>query len=106
MYILEKSFSKNLFYSRIMADFEADNEIEDSEVVGNKTSINYKQNPMLNGYYILSELENVFGSAYCESLLGYDNNDWYKNEVKKLENKMSFYFKNTKKDIARRYRKI
>ena len=25
--------------------------------------------------------------------------DWFVNEVKKLENKMSFYFKNTNKDI-------
>ena len=31
--------------------------------------------------------------------MGYDNVDWFVDEVKKLEIKMVFYFKNTKKDI-------
>ena len=34
-----------------------------------------------------------------ESPLGYDNVDWFVNEVIKVENKMVFYFKNTKKVI-------
>ena len=33
------------------------------------------------------------------SLLGSNNVDWSVNEVIKQENKMAFYFKNTKKDI-------
>ena len=44
-------------------------------------------------------MEDVLASDYYESLLGYDNVDWFVNEVIKLENKMAFYFKNTKKDI-------
>ena len=59
----------------------------------------YKQNPVLNGFYIISELEDVLESGYYESPLGYNNVDWYVNLVRKLENKMAFYFKNTKKDI-------
>ena len=44
-------------------------------------------------------MEDVLESGYYESLLGYDNVDWFVKEVIKLENKMAFYFKNTKKDI-------
>ena len=54
---------------------------------------------MLNGYYIISELNDVLKSGYYESPLGYNNIDWFVKEVIKLENKMAFYFKNTKKDI-------
>ena len=67
--------------------------------MGNKTTNIYKQNPVLNGYHIISELEDVLESGYYESPLGYDNVDWFVKEVIKLENKMAFYFKNTKKDI-------
>ena len=44
-------------------------------------------------------MENVSKSEYYKSPLGYNNVDWFVNEVIKLENKMTFYFKNTKKDI-------
>ena len=54
---------------------------------------------MLNGYYIISELNDVLKTDYYESPLGYDNVNWFVKEVIKLENKMAFYFKNTKKDI-------
>ena len=54
---------------------------------------------MLNGYRIESELEDVLKSRHYESPLGYDNVDWFVDEVKKVENKMTFYFKNTNKDI-------
>ena len=91
-------FHKNPLYFRIIADFEADNEIDGSNI-GNKTTNIYKQNPVPNGYYIISELEDVLESGYYESPLGYDNLDWFVKEVIKLENKMAFYFKNTKKDI-------
>ena len=31
--------------------------------------------------------------------MGYNNVDWFVDEVLKLENKMAFYFKKTKKDV-------
>ena len=94
----KKYFHKNPVYFRIIADFEADNGIDNSSIGGNKINI-YKQNPILNGYYIISELENVLKSGYHKSPLGYNNVDWFLNQVIKLENKMALYFKNTKKDI-------
>ena len=90
----KKHFHKNKLYFRIIADFEADNE-EDNSKIGKKTTNIYKQNPVLNGYYIISELEDVLESGYYESPLSYDNVDWFVKEVIKLENKMAFYFKNT-----------
>ena len=89
---------KNLLYFRIYADFEADNE-KDKSSVGNKATNIYKQKPKLNGYRIESELEDVLQSGYFKSPLGYDNVDWFVDENIELENKMAFYFKNTKKDI-------
>ena len=94
----KKHFHKNPLYFRIYADFEADNE-KDNSIIGNKTTNIYKQNPVLNGYYIISELEDVLKSDYYKSPLGYNNVGWFVDEVIKLENKMAFYFKNTKKDI-------
>ena len=44
-------------------------------------------------------MDNVLKSSYYESPLGYNNVGWYVNEVIKKENKKTFYFKNTKKDI-------
>ena len=94
----KKHFHKNPLYFRIYADFEAANE-KDNSIVGNKTTNIYKQNPVLNGYHIISELEDVLKSDYYKSPLGYDNVDWFIDETIKLENKMAFYFKNTNKDI-------
>ena len=94
----KKHFHKSPLYLRIYADFEADNE-KDNSIIGNKTTNIYKQNPVLNGYHIVSELEDVLKSDYYKSPLGYDNVDWFVDEVIKLENKMAFYFKSTKKDI-------
>ena len=94
----KKHFHKNPLYFRFVADFEADNEIDNSNV-GDKTTNIYKQKPVLNGYYIISELEDVLESSYYESPLSYDNVDCFVKEIIKLENKMAFYFKNTKKDI-------
>ena len=68
----KKHFHKKPLYFRIIADFEAENEIENSSV-GNKTTNIYKQNPVLNGYYIISELEDVLEGGYYESPLGYKN---------------------------------
>ena len=94
----KKHFHKNPLYFRIYADFEADNE-KDNLCIGNKTTSIYKQNPVLNGYHMVSELEDVLKSDYYQSPLGYDNVDWFVDEVINLENKMTFYFKNTNKDI-------
>ena len=91
-------FHKNPLNVRIYADFEADHAVDNSSI-GIETNNNYKQNPILNGYYIKSEMEVVLESEYYKSPLGYDNVDWFVDEVIKLENKMAFYFKNTKKDI-------
>ena len=55
-------FHKNPLYFRIYADFEADNE-KDNSIVRNKTTNIYKQNPVLNGYRIVSELEDVLQSG-------------------------------------------
>ena len=91
-------FHKNPLCFRIYADFEADNE-KDNSIVGNKTTNIYKQNPVLNGYHIVSELEDVLKNEYYKSPLGYNNVEWFVDEVIRLENKMAFYFKNTNKDI-------
>ena len=94
----KKHFLKNPLYFRIYADFEADNEIDES-IVRNKTTNIYKQNPILNGYHIKSELDDVLESGYHKTPLGYKLVDWFVNEIIKLENKKTFYFKNTEKDI-------
>ena len=44
-------------------------------------------------------MEDVLQSGYHKSPLGYDNVDWFVDEVIQLENKMAVYFKNTQKDI-------
>ena len=77
----KKHFQKNPLYFGIYADFEANNE-KDNSIVGNKTTNIYKQNPILNGYEIVSELEDVLQSGYHKSPLGYDNVDWFVDEVK------------------------
>ena len=43
----KKHFHKNPLYFRIYADFEADNE-KDNSIVGNKTTNIFKQNPVMN----------------------------------------------------------
>ena len=94
----KKHFHEHPLHFRVYSDFEADIE-KDNSIIGNKTKNIYKENPILNGYHIVSELEDVLKSEYYKSPLGYNNVDWFVNEVIKLENKMAFYFKNTKKDI-------
>ena len=69
-------FPKNPLCFRIYADFEADNEIENSNI-GNETTNNCKQNPVFNGYHVESELDDISKSGYYESPLGYDNVDWF-----------------------------
>ena len=80
----KKDFHKNLLHYRIYADFEADNEKDNSSMVDKTTNI-YLKNPILNGYEIVSELEDVLQSGYHKYPLGYNNADWFVNEVIKLE---------------------
>ena len=94
----KEHFHKNPLNFRICADFEDDNE-KDNSIIGNKTTNIYKQNPVLNGYHIVSELGDVLKSDYYKYPVGYDKVDWFVDEVIKLENKMAFYFKNIQKDI-------
>ena len=42
----------------IYADFEADKEINKSSICNATTNI-YKQNPVFNGYHIISELDDI-----------------------------------------------
>ena len=44
-------------------------------------------------------MEGVIESGYYESPLGYDNVEWFVNEIRNIEKKMAFYFKNTKEHI-------
>ena len=81
-----KLFHKSLLNFRIYADFEADNEIDISSI-SKKTANIFKQNLVLNGYHIKSELDDILQSGYYEFPLGYNNVDWFVNEVFKLENK-------------------
>ena len=73
---------KNPSYFRISAGFEAGNEIDNS-TIGKKTINIYKQNPVLTVCHIKSELNDILQSDYYESLLGYNDVDWFVNEVKK-----------------------
>ena len=92
----KKHFHKILLYFRIFGDFECNNKIEGSHI-GNKTTNIFKQNPMCNDFYIVSELEDVLLSGY-HSTFSENNVEWFVDEVIKIENKMNFYFRNTKKD--------
>ena len=65
----------------------------------NKTTNNYEQISVCKGYKIISQIEIVLKSDYHKSLLGYEIVDWFVNEVIKLENKMNFTFKKTKKEF-------
>ena len=91
-------FHKIPLYFRVYADLEADNQ-KDNSNKGNKTTNIDKQNPVLNGYHIISELEDILKSGYHKSPFRYNNVDWFVDEVIKLENKMLFYFKNTNEAI-------
>ena len=95
---MKNHFHTNPLCFRIYADFEADKEIDNSNIRNNRTNI-YKQNPVLNGYQVVSELDDILKTGPYDSPLGYNNVDWFVNEVNKLENKLAFFFKSTKKDI-------
>ena len=64
-----------------------------------KQLIFYKQNAVYNGYRKESELNDILQSGYYNSPLDNKNVHWFVNDNMKIENNMSFCFKNTKKDI-------
>ena len=82
----KKHFHKTSLYFRIYADFEADCE-KDNSSLGYNTTKFHKQNPVSNGYYIVSGLDDVLKSGFNESALGYDDVHWLVDEVTKLEKK-------------------
>ena len=63
----KKHFHKSTLNFRKYADFEADNEIDISNI-GNKTTNIYRQNPVVNGFQIISEL-NIFYRVVIMNLL-------------------------------------
>ena len=65
-------FQKSLFYFRFISDSEADIQIDNSSI-GIKTTNISKQNPVCNGYCIISELEDVLKGGYYISSLDNDN---------------------------------
>ena len=91
-------FHKSPLYLGIIADFEDDIEIDNSNI-RNKTTNIFKQNPMCIDYHIKSEVGDVLKSCYFNSTLDYDNEDWFVIEVIKLEIRKVFYFKKTMKAI-------
>ena len=56
----------------------------------NKTTSICKQNLVLNGYEIVSELEDVLKKGFLKSPLGYNNVDWSVDDVIKLKSKLAF----------------
>ena len=82
-------FNKNPLDFSVYNDFEADNE-KDNSSIGNKTSNIYMPIPVCNGYRIVSELENVLKSGHYKPPLGYENVNWFIDEIIKLEIKMAF----------------
>ena len=60
-------FHTNPIFFKVIADFEADNEIDNSNIGTKRTNI-YKQNPILSGYFIIPVLEEILKSGFKESL--------------------------------------
>ena len=98
MTILEKKhFQSNPLYFRVHADFEGVNGIVKSSL-GDKTTNIHKRNPVCNGYYVMSGLDDVLQSLSSQSPLGFEKVDYFVIAVKLLEKKR-FYFENTNKNL-------
>ena len=100
----KKRFHRIPSYIRIYSASEADNE-KDNSSIGNKTTNIFKQIPVRNGYRIVSKLENLLKSGYNKSLLGYENVNWFVDEIIKLEKKWRSILKKLI-EISLRQRKI
>ena len=84
----KKHFHKFPLYFRIYGDFDCNNSTALPHIVI-KTTLIFRQNPICNGFYIVSELNNVLQSGY-RSCFGENNVKWFVNEGIKIENKMKF----------------
>ena len=82
-YIGKITFKRFCFIGRY-GDFHVDNE-NDNSSIGERTTNNYEQYPVCNGYVIISELTDVLKSGNLESPLGYINVDWFLVQVIELE---------------------
>ena len=58
----KKYFPRNPFCFRIYADFEANNEVDNSRIAKKETNI-YQQIPVCFGYYIVTETNGLLQSA-------------------------------------------
>ena len=102
-FLQESHFCQQKYFHNIplkfgtYADFETDNEI-DISIIGNEATNISKENRLFNGYFRISDLNDVLQSGCYESPLGYHISDVL-DELTKLEKKLTFYFKNTKKYI-------
>ena len=77
---------------RICSDFECDNEFDNSSG-GNETTCIYEQNPVCNGYFVASDLNDVLEWMNYDNLITFyespptnDNVDKNIDEVIKLVN--------------------
>ena len=60
---------------------------------------------MCNGYYIITELNDVLKSGCYSSNLDYDNVDWFVNKDIRLENEVAFYLKKHKQYLFNDWRR-
>ena len=81
----------------IKADFEADNEVDNSSIGNKKTNV-YKQMPVCNGFFNGLEINDVLQGGFYDYLLGCDDVEWFVDEFIKLEKKMNFIFKSIRKE--------
>ena len=72
-------------------------ETDNSNETKKATTI-YKQTPVCKCFYVVSELNNILKDGYYEFPLGFDNIEWFVDEIMKTELKKIFLFKNTMKD--------
>ena len=103
-----KNFQKNPFYWRIYADIEADKNFDHSNMgiemssgaknSNQRTNI-FKQNPVGNGFCIVSELNIILKSGYYETPLGYDNVGRFVDKTIKKKKKLAFFFETSNKNI-------
>ena len=91
-FFCESHFQKKPSRLSIYPDSETDNEIDESKIRNKITDVN-KQNPVSNGYHIVSELGDLLQSGFYDSSLGYDNVDWFADGVISLLNKIFLIYK-------------
>ena len=88
-----KSYFKTNIPVRIYCDFECMNQPV-YEAKGESTVVIYKQVPIAVGFYIQSDIPNVIQNGY-NYYFGLDCVNWFVEVMKKIENHLNFYFKQT-----------